>query len=311
MIGSKQCEIIVASRVLILGRTGYLGAALAAGLAVKSEYHVVGSSRRVSQSDSSLYGANLLSFDETLKLISQVSPSHVFHCAGGTAVAPRAVSDYATMAANLLNACGTLSNKVRIISLGSAAEFVSTGTEELLNETCVGGGSSVYGVAKSLQWQVLLHLAGYIDNVDVVNGRIFNIIGPGMPTRFLPSTIAHQIASGQSVLELGNLSAVRGYVFIDDVVDALIRLAEGGAGGETYNICSSIGVSVGELVSAFVSVSGANVSVRSSARLARNDDVDVVVGSNAKIKAAVGWQPRASLLEAAQAVYLDARSQKS
>lgn len=64
----------------------------------------------------------------------------------------------------------------------------------------------------------------------VLQARIFNVIGPGQPERFLPGSLASQLARilrGRSppVLRLGLLQATRDYIDVRDVAEALVRLA--------------------------------------------------------------------------------------
>lgn len=66
--------------------------------------------------------------------------------------------------------------------------------------------------------------------LPLLQARIFNVVGPGQPERFLPGSLAAQLARilrGRSppVLRLGLLHATRDYIDVRDAAEALVRLA--------------------------------------------------------------------------------------
>ena len=50
------------------------------------------------------------------------------------------------------------------------------------------------------------------------------------------------------ILKVGNLSARRDFVDVDDIADAVCRLAEKGKAGELYNVCSGRSVGIREVL---------------------------------------------------------------
>jgi GDP-L-fucose synthase len=90
--------------------------------------------------------------------------------------------------------------------------------------------------------------------LDAVVGRFGNVYGPGAPFDPERSTVVHalidraaRLPDGDDLLVWGDGSAIRSFVFVEDVASAvLVALARGGA-GEAYNIDSGVEVSIGEL----------------------------------------------------------------
>ena len=85
------------------------------------------------------------------------------------------------------------------------------------------GPVDVYGYSK--RWAEEL-AADYAARTGTAVGiaRLFNVFGPGETNaHFIPSLIC-QLKAGDQV-RLGNLSSRRDYVFVDDVAEALLRLA--------------------------------------------------------------------------------------
>ena len=96
-------------------------------------------------------------------------------------------------------------------------------------------------------------------------------------------------------------TCVRDYVHIVDLADAHLRaldaMAAGRAGFRAYNLgCGRDGYTVREVVQAVRRVTGAPVPVRIGPR--RAGDPAVLVASSARIRAELGWAPRADALDA-------------
>jgi GDP-D-mannose 3',5'-epimerase len=116
-----------------------------------------------------------------------------------------------------------------------------------------------------------------------------------------PAAICRKVAEaveGGTVEVWGDGSAVRSYIYVDDLVDGAVRLMASGLEGPA-NIGSAEYVTVAELVATVVDVAGKNVRVRY---------VDGPVGvrsrnfSHARIES-VGWRPRHSLRDGLALTY--------
>jgi UDP-glucose 4-epimerase len=96
---------------------------------------------------------------------------------------------------------------------------------------------SPYGAAKlAAEAYCQAYHSAYL--VDVKVARLFNVYGPGM-TRFAIFDFYRKLASRPKQMEiLGDGAQIRDYLYIDDVVGGLIRVAEMGVPGEDYNLAS-------------------------------------------------------------------------
>ncbi len=68
-----------------------------------------------------------------------------------------------------------------------------------------------------------------ISDCGFVCARLSNIYGPGQRTSFLIPSLIHRITDAirrNVVVQLGNLSTLRDYLFVTDAVEAMIQLAE-------------------------------------------------------------------------------------
>jgi GDP-4-dehydro-6-deoxy-D-mannose reductase len=70
-----------------------------------------------------------------------------------------------------------------------------------------------------------------------------------------------------------------------------------GTPGEAYNVCSGVDVSVETLANKLLEIAGVDLTIEQDPTLVRPVDVPVLVGDNAKLRAATGWQPQIPLEE--------------
>ena len=135
----------------------------------------------------------------------------------------------------------------RILSIGSSEEFGEVTENELpLTEEHPLKPLSPYAVARVSQ-EMLSKIYADGFNEDIVMTRSFNHIGPGQKDLFVISSFAKKLVllknskSADNAIVTGNLSIVRDFVDVRDVVRAYYLLLRNGRKGEIYNICSGKG----------------------------------------------------------------------
>ncbi len=176
---------------------------------------------------------------------------------------------------------------------------------------------TVYAATKAAQ-EILAFQMYRSTGLRCVVARSFNHSGPGQMPRFLiPALVSRVRALGKgrasglpgglagsvspavsgalAVLPVGNLSPVRDYLHVSDVVDAYILLCQRGAAGEAYNVASGTGWSVREVLDRVLARAGVRAEPVEDPQLVRPVDVPVLVGDPRKLQAATGWQPSHSL----------------
>lgn len=135
-----------------------------------------------------------------------------------------------------------------------------------------------------------------------VVARAFNLVGPGQATKFALPTFAAQLAAihrgeHEPVLRVGNLSARRDFVHVDDGVEAFRLLAEKGERGGTYNIASGRACSIGEALERLMEISGVAARIETDPERMRPVDLPLLLG-DARPLHALGWEPRRTLDDA-------------
>jgi UDP-glucose 4-epimerase len=123
--------------------------------------------------------------------------------------------------------------------------------------------------------------------------RLSNLYGPGMARGTVFGTILGQL--GQSgPLTVQTTSPVRDFLWIDDAVMALSRLAESRASG-VFNVGSGVGASIAELASTALDESGE--TGRPVVATQTDAGPSILVLDISKTTAALGWRPQVSLRE--------------
>ena len=129
--------------------------------------------------------------------------------------------------------------------------------------------------------------------IPTATARLFNAYGPRQHPDFVVPSIIRQALAGDS-LTLGNLTPTRDFTYVDDVVEALLRL--GNAGNGIYNVASGIEVSIEAVVTEVGRILGKRITVASQRARRRSaaTEIDRMWADISHIKA-LGWQPRVSL----------------
>jgi GDP-4-dehydro-6-deoxy-D-mannose reductase len=231
--------------------------------------------------------------------IGGLKPDVIFHAAGRITGQDWSLlyQDNVASTLSLLRAVEQTTPKSRVVIAGSAAECGAIKSLPVREDDPLRPVSP-YGVSKACQSLAALSFA--FRGLDVLVARVFNIVGRGTPMSTSLGAFASQlcdVVAGRRppILKVGNLSARRDFVDVDDIADAVCRLAEKGKAGELYNVCSGRSVGIREVLDRMVALCGVDVEIeRDPARL-RPDDIPEVIGSPQKIAAACDWSPRVPL----------------
>jgi GDP-4-dehydro-6-deoxy-D-mannose reductase len=315
----------MSDRVLITGGTGFAGSHLIEYLLAQGQTDIhttsFGSStgfvHEILPSDH-IHKVDLTSGEATSALLTKLQPTVIYHLAAFATVgtsfgqAANVLENNLKLQLSLLEAVKASATKPRVLVVGSGMEYdVLLAQAErpqanplLLSELDRLGPISPYAVSKVMQ--DLLGLSyHYSYSLDIVRARPFNHIGERQTDEFaIPSFAAQIVAVEQGKkqqLEVGNLSAVRDFTDVKDVVVAYKLLIEQGKNGEVYNIGSGRGSTMQEILDQLCALSTTTIKVVSDPAKFRPLDVPSMVADNGKI-AALGWQPRIALADTLQRI---------
>jgi GDP-4-dehydro-6-deoxy-D-mannose reductase len=137
--------------------------------------------------------------------------------------------------------------------------------------------------------------------------RSFNLIGAGQAPTFALPTFARQLAAIavgalEPVLQVGNLSARRDFLHVEDGVAGYCRLLELGNCGQIYNLASATSHTIREILDLLLGVSQVAADVRVDPERLRPIDVPVLCGASNRLRA-LGWQPEHTLAAAVEELW--------
>jgi len=185
------------------------------------------------------------------------------------------------------------SRRLRIVSIGSAAEYAPSAPSPL-TETAPSGGASLYGNTKLAQSLTCLWL-GAECHLEVLIARTFNLVGPGLPPRWITGSLVQQFLAAAEEVHVGNLHTARDFIDVRDAVRAYWLLVQRGKSGRIYNVSSDIPVSVREMLDMLSRVSGHSPRIRIDPSRVRASDPVSVFGDSSRLREATRWVPTISL----------------
>ena len=200
---------------------------------------------------------------------------------------------------NLMEAVEYSDLKCRILSVGSSEEYGNVTDDMIpLKETDMLNPVSPYAIARVSQ-EMYSQSYGF----DIIMTRSFNHIGPHQDVRFAIPSFVKRIReikiSGhdRGTIETGDLSVIRDFTDVRDVVRAYHMLLMKGKKSEVYNVCSEKGVKLSEIIDMIAQELGVHVDCVVNQDLVRPNECRIIIGSNRKIKEEIGWTPEIQLAD--------------
>lgn len=311
-------------QALITGIAGFAGSHLAEYLLRHTDCTVAGTIHRQEgrvahlRDRITLYRTDLRDAAAVAEIIADVRPDLIFHLAAQSFVPISWQHPWTTFEqnvhgqVNVLQAVAQQNLSTRILVVGSNEAYGLIRPEDLpVDEDTPLRPSSPYGVSKVAQdlmgWQ---YYRSY--GLAVVRVRPFNHIGPGQGDRFVAPAFARQVAeieTGQSeaMVRVGNLTAVRDFTDVRDVVRAYWLALTCGEPGQVYNVGSGVGRSIGELLGALLELSELQIRVEPDPARMRPSDVPVSICDNSRLREATGWKPEVSFEQSLEDILNDWR----
>lgn len=234
---------------------------------------------------------------------ARAAPDVIYHLAGLTHVGRSWEAPAETFRVNalgtlvLLEVARKLVPRPRVI-LVSSAEVYGNAAAVPLGEDTPLRPVTPYAASKAAAEYVGLQ-AFLGRGLEVVRVRPFNHVGPGQGDSFVVSALARRVVeaerAGSGEVRVGDLTPARDFTDVRDVVRAYRLLAELGAGGEVYNVCSGVAVPISKVFAEIVALADRPLAPVEDPQLMRPVDLPVLVGDGSRLAALTGWKPEIPL----------------
>lgn len=302
----------MAKKVLVTGADGFIGSHLVEAL-IEAGYSV----RALSQYNSFNYWGWLEDIgcrDEVEVVSGDVRDPHycktimrdidaVFHLAALIAIpysytAPTSYVD--TNVIGTVNICqAALEAGVSRVIHTSTSEVYGTAQYVPIDEKHPLQAQSPYSASKIGADAMAMSFYNAF-KLPVTTARPFNTYGPRQSARAVIPTIITQIANGQKVIKLGDVSPTRDFNYVSDTCRGFIQLAEcDKAIGEVVNIGSNYEISVGDTLSLIREIMNSDVEFVTDDIRKRPEKSEVfrLWCDNTKIHQLTGFNPEVSIRE--------------
>jgi GDP-4-dehydro-6-deoxy-D-mannose reductase len=254
----------------------------------------------------SLYKLSLLDKDKFAAVLEEFRPDFILHLAGRSSVANSwkdpagSITDNTNFFLNIVETVRAMQLKCRILSVGSTEEYGNANAGLPLKETDCPEPASPYGVARVLQQKLVAIYANTYD-IDIVHTRSFNHIGPYQKPEYVIASFAKQMVQQdlegkeEIILKTGDVSVIRDFSDVRDVVKAYYELLYKGRKGQTYNVCSGNGYVLKDIIQLLAKKIGKPVHDSIDEKNFRPSENKTIVGSYEKIKKETGWEPEINI----------------
>lgn len=281
---------------LVLGAGGFIGTNLCRALLMKG--HTVRAFGRRQSFPEALYGCDWITgdFADPASLAAAIRGCDVvFHLVNATTPASANADKIADLNANvastlhLLDACYE-AGVSRVVFVSSGGTIYGIPDQLPTPETAPTNPITAYGISK-LAIEKYLGLYEYLHHLDYRVLRVANPFGPyqtALKNQGVIAAFVRRALTGQPIEIWGDGLVIRDYVYINDVIEALILAASHKGAGRIFNIGSGVGLSLNDIVSAISKLLGKSASVVH--RQARSVDVPVSILDTSFTTRELGWQ---------------------
>ena len=296
-------------RVLITGATGFVGSNLTRRLHAQGEEIAVlmrlqSSSDRVADiiRDLKIFKGDVSDASKVRRAMSTFRPNLVYHIAAAGASPGHNDNDRTIMLkSNFLGSWNVVCSAQevgvkRVIYTGTSGVYKDSNAPISENDTLAP--KTMYAVSKIAAW--FLSEAVLRDTrTSIVNIRLFTPFGPWEEqTRLIPYVINKAINNEPILLTSGKQA--RDFIYVDDVVDALIAAGNSDCDSQIINIGSGKVVTIKDVVNIIIKLVGSKSETLFGALPHRKNEIWEVCANVERAMSVLDWIPQTSLIDGLQ-----------
>lgn len=299
-------------KAMIIGAAGFVGGYLIDHLKDDMNWEVYGTKleiEKIERKDIEIYNLDILEKKEIVKLFERIKPDYIFNLAAQSSVSLSWKNPILTVDINIKGVINILEAvreikqyNPKIILIGSSEEYGNVKEDEIpVKEENNLRPGNIYAVTKVCQ-NMIGKIYSFAYEMDIVNIRAFNHIGPKQAPIFVVSDFCKQVSEiekglREPIIYTGNLEAKRDFTDVRDIVRAYSALALNGKKGETYNVGSGKAVSIKEILDIILKNSTKSIEIRRDEKRYRPIDIPIIEADIEKLKEITAWKPEILLEE--------------
>jgi UDP-glucose 4-epimerase len=298
-------------RVMVTGGAGFIGSHVAdAFLARDCEVLVVddlstGSERNVPAA-AEFERVDIVDGDALARLSSSFKPSTVCHLAAQASVTVSVRAPDHDLSVNVRGTFNVLEAakdlRVPVVFASTGGALYGEGAPLPTPESTSAEPLSPYGASK-LAGEAYVSTWSRLHGVPNVVLRLGNVYGPRQSPHGEAGVVAifsDRLRHGRHPVVYGDGRQTRDYIFVSDVATAFVLSAEGGQAG-TFNVGWGRESSVLDLLEVLQELAPA--PLQPSFESLRHGELTCSALDSARLRAALGWEPRVGLREGLVATY--------
>lgn len=298
-------------KVLVTGGAGFIGSQLVKRL-VHDGYDVVVADillrgNKIDQDtlkNCNFQKADVRDQDKMMQLTKGCSK--IFHFAavlGVDVVADNPVETMDTEVIGMQNiANAAITNGInKIIYASTSGIYGYSAIKQSGGENIIVDPRTSYAIAKRYN-EIYLGAQNDEKGLDSVSLRFFNVYGKEQDNRMVIPRFSEQAKEGRDLTVFGNGKQTRDFTFVDDAVEATVRLSKNMVGSEIYNIANGRETTILELAENIVEMLGSESKIKliESPKKRYDYEVERRVGNSEKLFKKTGFKPEIGLKEGLQ-----------
>lgn len=318
--------MLTGKNIFVTGAGGFIGSSIVKRF-VSLDANVFSLVRSKSAEDvetlkgSKLYVGDVCDYSLMSEIISTNNIDYIIHLAANAIVKNSARDPMSTYRVNVMGTVAILEaarNVGKCTKIIAASSDKAYGDHEILpyTENTPLSTRNTYDTSKACS-DLIARTYAHNYGMPIVVTRCSNVYGPGDPnlSRIIPNTIA-RISRNESPILYSDVSLMeREFIYIDDVVDAYLRLmtSDETTNGEAYNIGGGGPVKITQVVDVMLDLMRSSLETTVVQREPTFKEISRQYIDASKLFDATGWKQTTSLhdgLASTISSYLKHRSEK-
>lgn len=296
-------------KALIIGGAGFVGGYLINELSANGfEVHATCLESENITEKCTVHILDIMYKKNIVDIFNEISPDVVYHLAAQSSVAVSWSKPQLTAEVNVIGSINILEalrecrngRNMRLIMIGSGEEYGYIRPEACpLSEAEPLHPGNIYAATKACQ-EMIGEIYARAYKLDIVMVRAFNHSGAKQSSTFVISDFCKQISEIEADRKspeicVGNLSAMRDFTDVRDVVRAYRLLAKDGISGRIYNIGRGKAVSIQYILDTALSFANADIQVKTDPKRMRASDIPIIEPDVSRIFADTSWKAEISV----------------